>query len=511
MSLEPSNKTQKESIDSVPSHFLLSIHQGFTPDSLFCNVVNDLVAFHVCDRATIAVAKKSRYKVAAVSSLAKPVKSSYLVKLLERSCGALLAIGHEERTVCRIDRESLDHPESVLKYLVECNASKVRYIPIHDSQNRDDIAPSDRSTGIRSPIAFLILEFFESDNSSKSIEEETPLQPFLPPLSQHVIQLIENAVKLDSIPLISKQLRLHGTLNEMFAPKWKPWRIAASVGFLLLFAIAWIPVTHRVSAYGKLDSRVRAELFAPRDAVVDKVFVFDGQQVSKGMELLKLRNKDLEAEYSSINAEIDERRELGRSLANRLHESNRTGANDESLKLEGELGASEAELKGLIRRQKILESRLQDLTLVAPIDGTVSAFEIETRMLKRPINRGTLLLSIFQPSSGWQAVLTVPENRTGHVTAAWKASESNTLPVELRLASLVHRSFKGELQAIGGHSDISEENGVVVEAKAVFLDQVPPEAKYGAQVYAKIFCEKQPLWYVMFEDVVDFMYRYIVP
>lgn len=179
--------------------------------------------------------------------------------------------------------------------------------------------------------------------------------------------------------------------------------------------------------------------------------------------------------------------------------------------MQGEIATTEIEIAGLQTKLKLLESQTQGLTIRSPISGVIVGFDIENQLNFRPVDRGAKLLTVFDPSSEWELKLDVPENRVGHLTRTMEIQNRGPLKVSFRMATEIATVFDAQFTRLAKRADISQEHGMTVQATATVQSRMPDSSKPGNEVYARIVCENQPLWYVMFEDVVDFLYRYVVP
>ena len=56
-----------------------------------------------------------------------------------------------------------------------------------------------------------------------------------------------------------------------------------------------------------------------------------------------------------------------------------------------------------------------ELDVKSPINGLVVTWDLQNRLIHRPVQRGQVLLRVANPDGPWQLELHMPENRIGHV------------------------------------------------------------------------------------------------
>jgi hypothetical protein len=143
----------------------------------------------------------------------------------------------------------------------------------------------------------------------------------------------------------------------------------------------------------------------------------------------------------------------------------------------------------------------------SPIAGTVVTYQLKQNLLDRPVRRGEVLLEVMDETGPWRLELEVPEYRMGHMLRALGRSEDHTLAVEYVPATAVEQRFQATLQSVGSRSNVSEEQGTIVEVFAEIDTGEVPERRIGAEVTAKIDCGQSNLGYALFGDVIEFLQR----
>jgi hypothetical protein len=153
------------------------------------------------------------------------------------------------------------------------------------------------------------------------------------------------------------------------------------------------------------------------------------------------------------------------------------------------------------------------LKLVSPLDGRVVTWNVEERLLGRPVNKGENLLEIADPTSDWELEVFMPEYRMGHIAKA-EAASSEKLPVTFFLATNPQKKLQGRVERIDTSAEVRGEDGNTVLVRVSFdqdaLREANRDPKIGATATAKIHCGRRAIGYVWFHDLVDFIRRKIL-
>ncbi len=252
-------------------------------------------------------------------------------------------------------------------------------------------------------------------------------------------------------------------------------------------------------------------VFAPWDGQIVELRVRGGEQVQEGDVLAVLTNDELRAEIVQSASELAGREQTVISLGRQVAELRRGGQRAEESKLDAERVAAEAEVAGLKRQLEILRERESRLQVRAPISGTVATFQLDQLYRDRPVRRGEVLMEVMDDQGTWHLELDVEDFRMGHVNRAISRQDGDVgLPVEFVLALAPEERFRGRLKKLESRAEARAEVGTVVPVEVGIedVDQLPTR-RIGAEVRAKIETGDRALGYVLFGDVVDFVYKYL--
>jgi multidrug efflux pump subunit AcrA (membrane-fusion protein) len=153
---------------------------------------------------------------------------------------------------------------------------------------------------------------------------------------------------------------------------------------------------------------VQQHVYAPWDAVVEKILVDHGQQVQRGQPLLQLHSPILITEYEAAKSQRQKNSQRLLDIEARLlRETSLTASQRDEL--EGErislANIQQIEDQSLAR----LERQLSALTVVAHFDGTVATWNVQDNLKDRPVRAGQWLLSLHQADAEWMFLASLPE------------------------------------------------------------------------------------------------------
>jgi multidrug resistance efflux pump len=220
--------------------------------------------------------------------------------------------------------------------------------------------------------------------------------------------------------------------------------------------------------------------------------------------LVVLRRPELNVELNRVAGELQvAERRLAALRAARTFE-NPTDANAQIRAQERT--AEEEQLKESVRalndEQRLLLDQVNDLTIRAPIAGTVTTWDVRQVLAGRPVARGQALLNLADVGGPWCVEVLIPERYVGDVTGA-RRGQTEPLEVEFVAATDPAKKYRGRVLHVAESTEIDPELGVVVEA-TVAVDRTaidPVQLRPGAVVTARIRCGDSSLGSVWTRDL----------
>ncbi len=353
-------------------------------------------------------------------------------------------------------------------------------------------------------IGCLVIEQFRSSEPAPHLQERVDL------IADHVSAALHNAREHERIVFLPLWKGL-GRVSEWFYGRKLMKTLAVLAGVLVvILALVFVPWDYRVEGEGQLMPVEQRQVFAQVDGEVIQVLAEGGAHVAKGQPILKLKNDELHTQLLAARNELAEKQQLALTLYAEIGELSGSDEEKEKLKLQGQLVETKIEIIGLKEQIAIYEDREAHLTVLSPIDGVLATFQVEQKLLDRPVRRGEALVEVLDESGPWRLELEVEEHRLGHILEGQKKLHTAHLPVEFVLGTRPEDTYTGSVEDIATRADVAAEKGTIVEIYTkINADDLPADRRrIGAEVRAKINCGKSSLGYVLFGDVIEFVQKH---
>jgi multidrug efflux pump subunit AcrA (membrane-fusion protein) len=353
--------------------------------------------------------------------------------------------------------------------------------------------------------AVLIAESFEA-------ADKTAWRHQLVELGELCGPALGRAAALDRFPMRT-MLRWSDRLAILRQPA-RLFRVLLIVGALAsaVAALVYVPADFDVEAPATLVAAVERDVFATATGSVAELRVEHGQMVKQNDVLVVLSDPELALKLQQVRGEIEAARKRLDALAvTRTDRTLREDNADDRLPLSAEQRQLEERLASLEAQRTLLESRRDALTIRSPLSGQVLTRDVQSLLESRPVERGQVLLTIADASSGWQLKADVPQRQIGHVLEAQR-NQSPELAASLRLAGDVEKTYPGHVVAISAAAPLDaeglEDAAPPVEVRIALEGDPPAAARPGMTASVRIHCGQQPLRYVWLHDVGATIYRW---
>lgn len=476
----------------------LRLHRGLETPAVCSIAANDGRTLLGADRVSVAILRRGKARVMAVSGQESVNRKSNLVRAMSKLMSAVSAA----RDPLFFEGESETLPPSLIlpmsEYLKENTTQVVAIVPLLDNPpaaREDD--PTRSKPKPPKVIGCLVVDGPGHAGLASRLEDAIRL------MADHTAAALANSLTYHRIFLLPVWRFLGRGFDVVRG------RTALLVAFILALVIAAgtalvvVPWDYRVTAEGRLMPVVQRQIFAPWDGEVVEIGVRDGQRVHAGDVLLTIRSDDLKTQLLTTRNELNEKRERILTLHAQIDEATKKSDRDEETRLQGELAATQVQVQGLEKQVELWETRQQQLVLKAPMDGVVATFRVEQLLLNRPVRRGEVLVEVMNDKGDWRLEVEIPENRMGHLRAAQESEPAR--PVEFLLATSPESTYHGTLGTVGTRTSTTEEHGSVVEAYVDLEPEQPPTRAIGAEVRAKVDCGQRSLGYVLFGDFIEYV------
>ena len=469
--------------------FVQAIQEPLDVDATAFEIANEGRRLTNCDRLTVLIRRRNRWKAVAVSGSDTVNRRSSVVAHLE-SLARLVAV--EQSTIwsgTSDDSFPSELEASLDDYHEISSARLVGIVPL----SKRVTSPEGEETLGNEPFAVLVFERFDQ-------VEPKDMRQRCDAVCRHSASALHRVLAFDKMPL-HRLSRLLDRSRCVAQVRQQPWTLLVLLGAIgLIVALSLVPAPLRVEATGSLQPQSRRHLFAPTDGVVQKLLVREaGQPVTEGETLIELRDPQLQFEMQRVLGDLETaRKQLAGIEAERLH-TDRASRGD--LRDAAQRSAEEESLKklieGLERQRSVLLAREKELSVQSPLAGQVLTWDVEQLLQSRPVARGQILLTLADLGGPWVLELEIPDDQIADVTEAMKSGEA-PLTARFILATAPEVRYLGTLEQVAPATDVHGAEGPTVSAVVFPEDQdMMRTLRPGASVVAKIDCGQKSLLYVM--------------
>jgi multidrug efflux pump subunit AcrA (membrane-fusion protein) len=491
-------------------------------------IANDVRMLLDADRVSLLTMRGKSIKVVAVSGQMQVQHRANLLMRLRKFVKSIVRT--REPFLYAGSAEDLpDRQQKLLSLLLNESQARMTWVvpliappPVSKVVLEQDEAP--RREKPRPIVGALVIEQMGNE------EPQFDLPAFRQHVTPYISAAVTNSKRYTELFGISTWATL-GKLRSWLFGRYLAWTIVVSCLVAAAgIALVYVPWEYRVEATGKLMPQTQQDIFAPIDGQIVDVLVSDGERVSAGQIILKLRNDELQSELVTLQNELAEQRQLLASLQAQLDSAEKLTEKADEIRLQGKVVEARIAIDNLDRRLKLQLSRVDQVTVKAPIAGVVVTFQLDQLLRNRPVRRGESMLQIMDDKGDWQLELEVNEHRLGHLLKAQaaigdaasavtpnladrqpgsKQPKQQGLKLSYQLLTRPEETYDGLLRSVASRSVISTEEGNVVEVLADIDQKREPVKTIGAEVRGRIGCGEKPLGYVLFGDVIEFVQRYV--
>jgi len=408
------------------------------------------------DRAAIAIQQLGKLQVRAISGKTEVVQFDPAVKQLRETLNWAAGAGSDVYVTQEGDEIDTDREETRLRFREYFAATGYKgwySIPLEDEQGLLGIL----SFESRNP-AFLSTAHLE----------------FIKVVASQATVAIRNASLYKEVPLIGVLEPLIQK-KQIFMRRQNARTVLAAAAAIAAFVFIAVPLPMRVTGDAVVAPLATSQIQATVPAVVQKVFVREGQIVKKGQVLADLEDWD----YRSALAGAEAKYHIALAQANSAQAAN-DGTEAAMRRYEADYWASE------VTRGR---ERLERTHLRAPFDGVVVGADLET-YAGRHLAAGEKFCEVVDPSRA-RVDVEIDEDDLPLLQPSQ--------PVTVKVDGYPLKSFAGTLANVSPTSVISEE-------RRVFLGRVNVEngdrlLRGGMRGRAKVKVGWRPSAYVLFRSL----------
>ena len=475
--------------------FTRNVHQTLDPRLTAYTIANDGRRLIECDRVTVAISNGRKCKVEAVSGQEIFDKRSNVVTLLNQLATAAAATGEPVWYTGDTTDMAPQVEQAIQAYIDESHSKAVAVLPLKRplQEGQDEKEPQEA-------IGALIVEQIEESQLPEGFRHRVDV------VTQHSATALANAMEHQNLFLMPVWKTL-GRASWVVRARTLPKTLAV-VGTILLIlaALCLVPGDFDLEGRGTLEPVVKRDVFAAVDGVVEELLVQHGDMVQAGQQVARLRNFDLESELERVLGEISTTQQREQAARRVLSSGQSRTTAAERATAEGDLASYQQTLRTLRTQQKLLEDKLEQLTVRSPIAGQVVTWELREKLLARPVEKGQVLVTVADPTQDWELQVQMPENRMGHIAAARK-DLGDPLHVSYILATSPGITREGTVKQIHGMAEVRGEEGNTVMVKVTIDQPDLAERRPGVTTTAKVHCGRRAIGYVWLHDLIAFVQK----
>jgi hypothetical protein len=473
-------------------------------------VANDGRLVIGCDRLNVLqmVAGTTRCKLLATSGAQRVDRRSEAARHLEQLAAFVGRLGEPAYYA---DGQSDAFPqiaEALEAHAEASHARQIAVVPIRPPLDQAAAEFGDASGKLASTSIEFILIAEQFDARQGDLHRERLIE-----VAEVAATALANAAAIKRLPLVWL-LRPLGAVKQRVTARWSRSALVLATAIAAIAALILVRTDFNVEAMGTLQPVVRRAAFAPRSGLVEAVLVKHGEDVTAGQALLQLRDPALDLEIKRVHGELETaQRQIDAVRAAKTGRAIRDANPADTYRLSAEERELDQRLANLRREIQLLDEEAKKLVVTSPVAGRVLTWDIDGRLMARPVERGEALVTVADFSAPWQLELDVPDDQIGHVLAAQREFGAE-LPVRYRLSSDQGETAPadGRVAEVCRTADVSSEPGapptptvrvnVAIDAEQL-SDSARAELRPGISTRAQIACGRASLGYVWLHDIWD--------
>lgn len=481
--------------------FSRSVHASLEPRGTAYTIANEGRRLIECDRVSVAIRRGHRCLIEAVSGQDLVDKRSNTVRLLGELATAVVA---SEETIWYTGDTTNMAPQvedAVQAYVDESHSKTVAVIPLRRPEILAE-KEADEDYEVPPPVGALIVEQIEDARVAQKMSQRVDV------VAQHSSVALANAMEHQSLFLMPLW-RAIGKSRWIIQARTLPKTISIGVAVIVaILCLIFVPAEFKLHCKGTLEPVDRRNVFAPSEGIVQEVLVKHGDSVKKGDLLARLRSTELGVQMEKVRGDRDATKASLDKIDREILSGQKRLTREENLQLSGNRMELRHRLDALNAQLKLYEAKAAELEVRSPVDGKVISWDIENKLVNRPVQRGQELMRIGELSKEkeWQLELNMPEDRMGYLAKRQKEM-GHDLEVRYVLATDPGTQHVGSIKEVQQVAEPRDEEGNTVTIKVdINEDDLAGEhVRPGATVSAKVLCGRRAVGFVWFHDLVAFI------
>lgn len=269
--------------------------------------------------------------------------------------------------------------------------------------------------------------------------------------------------------------------QKLFGRRYYSLKVGAAFFMVLVALLVFVDVPHKVSAGVTLEGWQERSLSAADDGFLLKSHVKAGDNVTKGLPLVSMDDRDLQLEH--------------RKWTNKKHQLEKQHVEALVKQESDKAGVFLSQIRQANAQLQLLEEQLRRTDITAPFDGVIIEGDLSQRQ-GSPVERGEPLLKI-SPLNHYRLALQVNERDIRWVRIGQQGT--------LKLSSMINQDYSFRVKKISPVSEVQEgENQFLVEAEFLTKEAIDGLLP-GMQGKAKIYINHRNITWVWTHRLVDWL------
>ena len=307
------------------------------------------------------------------------------------------------------------------------------------------------------------------------------------PLERRVVNFLSTAQTQLGVTLSVIERGEQNKLQKFW--NWTRESLAANKTRTILKALAavvllgLIPMPYNINATSEIQPAEKKFIYAPFAAPLEASLVEPGDILLKGAELARLDDRELQLELADVEAQLHRaQKQMDGFVAS--HET-------------GEARLARHEIEMLVARRDLLSQRVEQLTLLSPVDGIVIAGDWKNSN-GMPLETGQSMFEIA-PLEKLSVDVFLPEDDVPYAAVGQD--------VWLKFDAYPFESFSASLKRIHPASEIQNNQNVFVAT--VELDNPDGKLRPGMKGYVKCQASWHTIWWNLLHKPAARCLRYV--
>ena len=347
-------------------------------------------------------------------------------------------------------------------------------------------------------VAVIVVEMFRE-------HDQIAMASGLNQLTNVAAPALNNAIQYSQVPFRRTLTLFNWLLRRFQLQNLFSTLLTAAVLLALVLSLFLIKIDFYIPVHGQMRPVNERNVFAPSHGVVVSMRVQYGDQVSESDVLLQMESPEYQLKLQQLQGELDVARkqlEANQVLRSRANQDSR----DEFAvrQLTAEIEQNRLKVSAINERIKQFLKLVEQLKLVACIDGKIVTRDLAKTLLNRPVLAGNKLLTIAETDADWHLELDIPDREMGYLNE-YDSKHAATWELDYYLESELDQRYSATIHRIESNNTFDSDGNSVVKAYAVVDKSEFEKLRVGQAVKGRVFCGRKSLFFVWTRDVRDFV------